>query len=74
MPTMTGVISSNIAEIGYDDLEETLYVTFLSGATWRYFNVPYTTYLELLEAPSVGSFFCRRIKGVYNAKPSPSQA
>jgi hypothetical protein len=50
------VESSMIQAAGYDEKSSTLEVVFNSGKTYRYFEVPKTVYLELMESNSKGSY------------------
>lgn len=52
-PTMITVSSSQTSEIGYDEPNQDLYVTFKNGTTYKYFNVPFGIYQLLLNATSV---------------------
>ena len=51
------VRSSNLKSVGYDDRTGTLDVTFHSGETYRYANIPPATYSALVSAKSVGKAF-----------------
>jgi len=63
---MVQVLSSNIAEIGYDARSSLLLVRFHEGArTYRYAGVPAGTYRAFLSAPSKGRFLADFIKGHY---------
>ena len=57
------VTSSNIAEIGYDELSGTMEILFHSEALYQYFDVPVQVYEELLAASSHGKYFNANIKG-----------
>ena len=59
------VTSSNVEAIGYDEASSTLRVWFLNGGVYEYMNVPLIEYNALLNAPSIGSYLARNIKGVY---------
>lgn len=59
------VTSSNISTVGYDAGSKVLEITFKSGKTYRYGDVPADEYKGLLEAGSVGSYFAQRIKNSY---------
>jgi len=59
------VVSSNIAEIGYDEVSATLEVMFSDGRVYQYFDVPKGTYEQLMCASSVGQFFNTQIRGIY---------
>jgi len=56
--------SSNIASVGYHDGK--LFVEFKrSGAVYEYRGVPEDVYQALINAESVGKFFHRNVKSVY---------
>jgi KTSC domain len=57
------VKSSNLKTIAYDG--KTLRVTFASGQTWNYAEVPEHVHKELLGAESKGSYFARMIRDKY---------
>lgn len=59
------VISSNVAEVGYDPATMTLEVAFHSGSVYQYFDVPELLYQEMLHAESVGGFLHEQIKNNY---------
>lgn len=61
----TYVSSSNVRSVGYDESSATLEVEFLSGAIYRYFNVPRATYDAFMAAPSKGKFLNWQIKPMY---------
>ncbi len=63
--SMIRVESSNLESIGYDSTTSTLYVAFLSGATYRYDNVPYEVYVGLMNAESHGRYFWEYIRDIY---------
>lgn len=60
------VVSSNLAQVGYDEAERVLLVEFNSGVTWEYYDVPQSVYDELITAPSKGSYFYWNVRKVYN--------
>jgi hypothetical protein len=64
-PNMITVSSSNISEIGYDSVNQMVYVRFLNGSLYIYKNVPEHDYQGLLNAPSIGSYLHRNYKNVY---------
>lgn len=64
-PEMHPVNSSNVAELGYDENNQQLYVRFVSGSLYRYSNVPIHEYEALDNAPSIGSYLNRNLKNVY---------
>lgn len=56
------VISSNVAEVGYDPDVKTLEVAFANGTVYQYFNVPVAIYSALLVTPSVGRYLDANVK------------
>ena len=65
MPDMQPVSSSNIASIGYDAENQTVYVQFLNGSTYAYKGVPEHEFENLRTAPSIGSYLNRNYKNIY---------
>jgi hypothetical protein len=61
----TPVQSTEIAVIGYDSKKSLLEVVFRRGGVYRYRGVPQDVHHELMEAPSVGTFFAQKIKDAY---------
>jgi Calcium binding/KTSC domain len=59
------VDSSMLSAIGYDRASKTLYAEFNSGDIWAYEEVSKSTFKELLEASSKGSFMRGVIIGMY---------
>ncbi len=59
------VSSSNVEAIGYDETTETLRVWFLNGTTYDYSGVGLMEFEALRDAPSVGSYLARNVKGQY---------
>ncbi len=59
------LVSSTITSVEYDDEARELDITFTSGKTYRYYNVPLEIYAELLDAGSKGKFFNDNIKGAF---------
>lgn len=56
------VISSNLAEVGYDAGTRTLEVAFKHGGVYQYLGVPSEVHAGLMAAPSHGQFFDRFVK------------
>lgn len=56
------VISSNVAEVGYDPETKTLEVAFIKGGLYQYLGVPVSVYEGLLVAPSVGRYLDVNVK------------
>jgi len=65
-PEMIDVSSSNIARVGYADEIQELHVRFLNGSLYVYKNVSRGDFDGLLNAPSVGAYLNRNIKGSYS--------
>lgn len=59
------VVSSNVKSVGYRLTDRTLEIEFLTGRVYRYSDVPFYVYEELLEAPSVGRYFNLFIRNRY---------
>jgi hypothetical protein len=57
------VESSNIKSIGYNKANELLEIEFKSGGVYQYAHVTPAKYAALMEAPSVGRYFSREIRG-----------
>lgn len=56
------VKSSNIDWVAYDDSKENLYIGFLNGSVYKYFNVPKKLFDEMLTAGSKGRYFWAKIR------------
>lgn len=65
IPDMQPVSSSNIAAVGYDANNQTVYVQFLNGSTYAYKGVPEQEFEKLRTAPSVGAYLNRNYKNTY---------
>lgn len=59
------VDSSNIDRVGHDEQSGELQVHFRDGSSYSYAGVPRDVYASLLDADSVGSYFNRAVRGVY---------
>ena len=59
------VISSDLAEIGYDSANQILEVQFKRGEVYQYFDVPEYQYNSLKDADSKGKYFSQNIKNTY---------
>jgi KTSC domain len=57
--------SSALASAQYDDQTEELTLTFVSGRSYTYENVPEDIYEKLLQSSSPGSFYAFNIKDQY---------
>jgi hypothetical protein len=69
MSILTPVVSSNIKAVGYDPGTKELTVQFRSGSTYRYDGVPATTYADLIDADSIGSFFHSNVRNAFVGTP-----
>ena len=58
----TPVKSSNLKSVGYDMQTQHLQVTFRSGDTYDYFNVPPAAHMGLMSAKSKGKFLDEAVK------------
>ena len=56
------VRSSNLASIGYDEINNILEIEFNHGGIYQYLNVPLDVYEELINANSHGSYFSANIR------------
>lgn len=65
VPDMFQVSSSNVAAVGYDANEKTVYVRFLNQSLYIYKGVPENEFNNLKKAASVGSYLHRNFKNVY---------
>lgn len=63
---MTRVASSMMSRVEYDDDTSELDITFTSGKTYRYVNVPPDIHDGLLDAESKGQFFNEYIKDAFS--------
>jgi hypothetical protein len=62
---MKPVQSSNLKEIGYDNINRLLKVKFQNNSEYIYEGVSFKTYKELIEAESVGKYFNKHIAHGY---------
>jgi hypothetical protein len=56
------VNSSNLRKIGYDPATNILIIVFNSGSTYEFQNIPPDLYEDLINAPSIGTFFSKNIR------------
>lgn len=61
----TPVLSSNVAEVGYNAGTNTLGVRFLNGSEYEYYGVDEDVYTSFLSAGSKGKFVHYNLKGAY---------
>ena len=67
-PVMITVSSSNLAKIGYDIEQNILYVEYLDGAVYRWFDVETDLHAQLIRAASHGQYLSRRVIGRYSSE------
>lgn len=65
MPEMIQVTSSNVSALGYDDIEQIVYVEFMNGSIYIYKGVSKNEFDGLLNASSIGSYLHRNFKNFY---------
>jgi hypothetical protein len=63
----TAVQSTILATVAYDSLRELLLLEFHSRAIYQYSGVPPAVHQALLNAPSLGRYFNRVIRGRFPA-------
>ena len=63
---MPALQSTSLSFAEYDEDSETLTITFSNGRSYDYSPVPRQVYDELLAAPSAGTYYATRIKGIYS--------
>lgn len=64
-PRRETVVSSNLAAVTYDFMNQTMVVEFHRGGAYRYFGVPRDVYHALMGAGSKGGFFRKAIRNRY---------
>lgn len=63
---LTPVVSSNIAAVGYDVINNILHIQFKGKETvYAYQGVPAEEHAAMIVSDSIGSFYARNIKKVY---------
>lgn len=65
MENMTGIDSSNIYRVSYDEAETLLEVEFHNGGIYQYLDVPNYIWEEFKQADSKGKYLNSSIKGMY---------
>lgn len=58
------VVSSNLAEVGYDPDASILEIAFKHGGVYQYFAVPSAVHAALMAASSKGQYFDIHVKKV----------
>jgi len=65
---MFPVVSDCVKAIGYQNSKKVLTVNMKKDdSTYAYLDVPYTKFLALCEAPSLGTFYRNEIMGKYDS-------
>ena len=64
-PEMEPVVSTNVAEIGYDESAQEVYVEFISSGLYVYSGVPLPIFQDLQAASSKGTFVNQVLKPAY---------
>jgi hypothetical protein len=62
------VKSSNIASVGYDEMQEVLQVEFKGGKTYDYFDVPSVVHEEMMSSDSVGKYFHKNVRSKFSSQ------
>ena len=62
------VMSSVLVNIEYNKKDKLLFITFKSGKTYVYYNVPEEVWKAFKDAESKGKFFNKYIKGRFNTE------
>jgi len=57
--------SSSIARFAYDSAINVLFVEFLKGGCYNYYDVPEVVFEQMEVAPSKGRYVAQEIKGTY---------
>ena len=58
--------SSNVTAVTYDDEQQLLQVKFHTGSVYEYYDVPRTTYNNLLKAKSAGKYLNKHIRDKFD--------
>jgi KTSC domain len=67
------VESTAIAAVGYSKRQHILEIEFVSGAIYRYFDVPRAVYRELMSSESKARFYDSNIRRQYRSIPIRSR-
>ncbi len=59
------VESSSALSVGYDEPSQTLEIEFKESGVYQYYNVPSTTFEQMMSSDSIGKFINANIKPVY---------
>lgn len=59
------VVSSNLRSVGYDCRSPVLEIEFQNRRLYQYLGVPEEIFVELMRAPSHGSYFHTQIRDRY---------
>lgn len=58
--------SSNIAQVDYDDLMNTMTIGFRNNTVYEFYGVPEEVFQNFMLAPSYGRFFQTNIRGKFD--------
>lgn len=67
------VKSSNIKAVGYDPLNETLEIEFLTGGIYQYSGFSQDKFDSFINSPSLGRWFAAEIRGKYPMQKMPQE-
>ena len=59
------VESEALRSVGYDAKRHVLEIEFNSGEVYRYFGVPASVHVELMDAESHGEYFSHHVRDVF---------
>jgi hypothetical protein len=60
------VDSASVRSVGYEEDRRILFIQFLDGDLYEYFDVPVGDFVDLMHAESIGWFVNKRIKPYYD--------
>jgi KTSC domain-containing protein len=63
------VQSTSLRSVAYDPAAKVLHVSFHSGKTYAYHDVPAQAHADLMAAKSVGGHFSASIRNVFRSTP-----
>ena len=66
------VKSSMISEVAYDGANRVLHVKFPDGKQYAYHDVGPSLHADLMNAPSIGTFFARHVRGRFSHRMAPA--
>lgn len=66
----TPVDSSVLVSVGYDRVRMVLEIELVNGTIYRYFDVPESTFRQLMSAQSLGKYYNADIRSSYRYERS----